>query len=179
MLFNWLSKKSSSTKDIKTTHLSRDIIRQPTISYGWIITGKLVIGSMPRAEEDWSLLENLGITKRFSCCYPKEHVFSPIPSHWLSEEVSLPDHRLQEELSPEKLKLALDSAISFIEEDGNKPIYLHCLAGQERSCLLAVGIVCRSTNKNVFEGLEWVRQCYKRAKPLYQHLEILEQILQT
>jgi hypothetical protein len=178
MVFNWLNKKKlSSNQESKVIIPSKDLIRHPSITYGWIITGRLVIGSMPKTKEDWILLENLGITKRFSCCYPKEHIFSPIPSHWQSLEFSLPDHRIQENLSAEKLQQALQAAVSFMNDDDDRPIYLHCLAGQERSCLLAVGIVCLSTNRNVFEGLEWVRQCYKYAKPLYQHLELLDQIL--
>jgi hypothetical protein len=179
MVFNWLTnKKLSSNNNSKAITPSRDIPRHPSITYGWIITGKLVIGSMPKSQGDWLLLENLGITKRFSCCYPKEHIFSPIPSHWQSLEFPLPDHRIQEDMNVEKLQQALEAAILFIN-DGDRPVYLHCLAGQERSCLLAVGIVCMSTNRNVFEGLEWVRQCYKYAKPLYQHLEILDQVLRN
>jgi hypothetical protein len=162
MVFNWLNKKKlSSNQESKVIIPSKDLIRHPSITYGWIITGRLVIGSMPKTKEDWILLENLGITKRFSCCYPKEHIFSPIPSHWQSLEFSLPDHRIQENLSAEKLQQALQAAVSFMNDDDDRPIYL----------------VCLSTNRNVFEGLEWVRQCYKYAKPLYQHLELLDQIL--
>lgn len=176
MPFDWFTKRNSSG-EVKPLN-SRETLRYPSVIYGWIITGKLAIGSMPKSEEDWLLLENLGIQKRFSCCYPSENIYSPIPSHWQSLEVALPDHRLQEELTPDKLKKALDLALSFIgDENKSEPVYLHCLAGQERSCLMAVGIVCLSTSKNVFEGLDWVRQCYKRAKPLYEHLELLEQVL--
>ncbi|MEB3317229.1 MAG: hypothetical protein VKO39_03715 [Cyanobacteriota bacterium] len=148
----------------------------PPFNYSWIITGRLAIGPMPRKYEDWKLLENNGIIKRFSCCYPEEHVFAPIPEAWESKQVSLPDHRLQEKLTSERLIFAIKEAINLIEKD-DSPVYLHCFAGQERSSLLATGIVSLIEDKDLFESLAWVRQCYRNAKPLYEHLDLLETTL--
>lgn len=145
-------------------------------TYTWIITGKLAIGSIPKTQADWSLLESNDINKRFSCCYPQEHIYASIPSGWKSKEVSLPDHRLQEELTIEHLKYALTEIIELMTED-NGPTYLHCFAGQERSALIAVGVVCLTEKKDLFEGLAWIRQCYPQARPLYQQLEIMEKTL--
>lgn len=148
----------------------------PPFTFSWVITGKLAIGSMPRRIEDWHLLESNDIKKRFSCCYAEEHVFTPIPSDWESKEVSMPDHRLQEELTTERLVYALNEIISLINKSPT-PVYLHCFAGQERSSLLAVGAVCLIANKDLFEALAWVRQSHRRARPLYHQLDILEKAL--
>jgi hypothetical protein len=175
MFFHWSRRKGSTQKSQKNLPSNREGgIRVSEFSYSWIITGKLAIGPIPRYEEDWLLLEKNGIKKRFSCCYPQEHIFLPIPQDWQTKEVSLPDHRFQEDLSPEKLVFALHEAINFLSYD-NKPMYLHCFAGQERSTLLATGIVSLVENKDLFEGLAYVRQCYPKARPLYEHLDILEQ----
>ena len=133
---------------------------------------------MPRFSEDWDLLEKNGIKKRFSCCYPEEHVFSPAPEGWISREVSLPDHRKQEELTLSTLSSSLREAINLLVEDG-KPLYLHCFAGQERSSLIAIGIVSLLEKKDLFDALAYVRQCYPKARPLYDQLEILEQALNS
>lgn len=175
MLFNWFARKSLQQEKQKKYSVQRD----STISsfyFSWIITGKLAIGPMPRYAEDWRLLEENGIKKRFSCCYAEEHIFTSIPEGWKSKEVSLPDHRLQEELDADRLIYALKEAVHLIEAEQGA-VYLHCFAGQERSSLLATGIVSLLENKDLFEGLAWVRQCYPRARPLYAHLDILEKAL--
>jgi hypothetical protein len=176
MLFDLFSKKKPGKSEPIQPAGLREQIPQSDLNFSWIITGKLAIGPMPRTREDWLLLENNGIQKRFSCCYPEEHIFSPIPEHWLTREVSLPDHRLQEDLTQAKLSYALNEVLSLVNEDVG-PVYLHCFAGQERSSLLAIGAVSRIERKDLFDALAWVRQCYKRSRPLYDHLDILEQVL--
>jgi len=176
MLFDWLNKQSSQKRTIRKPAPNKDINSMFSFNYSWIITGKLAIGPMPRQLEDWKLLENNGIQKRFSCCYAEEHIFTPIPVLWKSKEVSLPDHRSQEELTSQRLVYAIEEAINLIQEDSG-PMYLHCFAGQERSSLLATGIVSLMEHKDLFESLAWVRQCYKQAKPLYEHLDLLETAL--
>jgi hypothetical protein len=176
MLFKFFSKKNANQNNDDKAQLNKVGIELPPFTFSWVITGKLAIGSMPRSIEDWRLLESNDIKKRFSCCYIEEHVFTPIPSDWESREISLPDHRSQEELTAEKLIYALNEIIQLIEKDST-PVYLHCFAGQERSSLLAVGAVCLLANKDLFEALAWVRQCHKRARPLYHQLDILEKAL--
>ncbi|MFN9644484.1 MAG: hypothetical protein ACK6BG_05035 [Cyanobacteriota bacterium] len=178
MLFNWRKRKGPSQQPQNPLSVNRESNSQTEFIFTWIITGKLAIGPMPRHEEDWDLLEKSGIKKRFSCCYPEEHIFAPVPRYWESSGVSLPDHRLQEELTPEKLVLALNQAITLLSKD-ESPMYLHCFAGQERSALLAIGIVSITENKDLFEGLAYIRQCYPRARPLYEHLDILERVLKA
>lgn len=176
MLFDWLIKQGSQKKGTRKLVPHKDMKARASFNYSWIITGKLAIGAMPRQLEDWKLLESNGIQKRFSCCYAEEHIFTPIPVLWKSKQVSLPDHRLQEELTSQRLVYAIEEAISLIQQDDG-PIYLHCFAGQERSSLLATGIVSLIERKDLFESLAWVRQCYKQAKPLYEHLDLLETAL--
>jgi len=176
MLFKWLSNQSEQQSGNKKQLPQKDSTLISAFNYSWIITGKLAIGAMPRQIEDWILLEQNDIHKRFSCCYAEENIFTPIPAGWKSKEVSLPDHRVQEDLTIKKLIYALDEAIELIYQE-NGPVYLHCFAGQERSSLLATGIVSLIEDKDLFESLAWVRQCHKRAKPLYDHLDILEKAL--
>jgi len=176
MLFDLFSKKKSTQNEVDKPSINKDVLELPPFTFSWVITGKLAVGSMPRRPEDWRLLESNDIKKRFSCCYAEEHIFTPIPDDWESKEVSLPDHRLQEELKIEKLVFALNEIIELINKDSN-PVYLHCFAGQERSSLLAVGTVCLIANKDLFEALAWVRQCHKRSRPLYHQLDLLEKAL--
>lgn len=146
------------------------------LSYSWIINGKLAVGPIPKTNSHWTQLEDDGFSTRFSCCYPSEHIFPELPHHWLSAQVSLPDHRGQEELTKEKLYYALQTCKELLTANDG-PLYLHCFAGQERSALVAIGLVCILKDKDVFESLNYIKQCHKKAKPLYTHLEVLDQLL--
>ena len=144
--------------------------------YNWIITNRLAIGPMPRTNSHWKQLEYDGFRNRFSCCYPNEHIFAPIPDTWNSREISLPDHRAQSQLEKETLAVALKQAEEMILTYSG-PLYLHCFAGQERSALIAIGLVCIIEKKDLFDSLAFVKQCHNKAKPLYDHLDLLEKVL--
>lgn len=133
---------------------------------------------MPRNIGQWQQLESLGFKSRFSCCYPEEHIFSPIPSDWHSREVSLPDHRFQEPLTTERLTFALKQAEEMFSSSKHA-MYLHCFAGQERSSLLAIGLLCILEKKNLYDSLAYIRNCNKLAKPLYEHLALLEEVVKA
>ena len=149
----------------------------PTLPYSWILTGELALGPMPRTDSHWRQLEDLGVQRRFSLCYPEEERITSVPDHWRSERLSLPDHRRQEPLRPERLEEGLALGASLLEEEGGGPIYIHCLAGRERSPLMAVGLVARRRGLDLFEALDWVRRCHPAASPMMEHLEVLERLL--
>lgn len=170
MFAHWFSK----TRPYSTSE-SENPQSEPLL-YSWILTNRLAIGPMPKSGAHWQQLEDEGFKKRFSCCYPSEHVYSPIPFDWISKEVSLPDHRSQEELNSDTLILALNEALQLIESDSS-PTYIHCFAGQERSALIAIGLICIIEKKNLFDSLAYVKMCHKKAKPLYSQLDLMERIL--
>ena len=176
MFRNWLF-RDNATNPAGSSPTELEPVVAP-LTYSWILTGKLAIGPMPRSSLHWLQLENDGFTRRFSCCYSYENIFVPVPGHWSSCEISLPDHRSQDELTLSLLASALTQARLMIV-DSSKPLYLHCFAGQERSALMAVGLVCLLENKNLFDSLSYVRQCHKSAKPIYTHLDLLDQLLAT
>jgi protein-tyrosine phosphatase len=130
---------------------------------------------MPRCGRHWQQLEEAGIRSRFSCCYPEEESALIIPPGWRSERVSLPDHRQQEPLMPERLALALARAEALVGQAA--PVYLHCMAGYERSPLLAVGLTARLRGIDPLAALAWVRRCHPMAMPIYDHLVMLEILL--
>jgi len=147
----------------------------PPLIYSWVITGRLAIGPMPRCEAHWQQLAGAGFRSRFSCCYPEEEIYAPPPQDWLQGGVCLPDHRRQERLRPERLAEALSEAQKIIETQ--PATYLHCMAGMERSPLIAVGLLARERKIDVLEALEAIRLCHPRAQPIYSDLDVLEQVL--
>jgi hypothetical protein len=154
---------------------SEDLIYSQPLAYSWILNHQLAIGPMPRRSFQWKQLEDVGFKTRFSCCYPHENLFAPIPSDWSSANIPLPDHRKQELLDYDRLMLALRTAEQLVLT--SSPVYLHCFAGQERSSLLAVGLTAKFKNIDVLSALEWVRRCHPISAPSYEYLEMLEKIL--
>ncbi len=141
----------------------------------WVLTGQLAIGPMPRSDRHWQQLEEAGFRSRFSCCYPEEESDLIVPPGWRSDRVSLPDHRQQEPLREERLALALARAEVLLIDAA--PIYLHCMAGYERSPLLAVGLTARLRGIDPLAALAWVRRCHPMAMPIYDHLVMLDTLL--
>ena len=101
---------------------------------------------------------------------------APAPPGLREKRCSLPDHRDQEPLRAEHLREAINEARWLLSNA--KPMYLHCLAGQERSALLAVALVKEQRNLSLLDALLWVRQRHPPASPLYRHLELLETLSQ-
>ncbi len=132
---------------------------------------------MPASSWHWQQLEEAGFRCRFNCCYPQEGRRAPIPIGWRSAGVPLPDHRQQEDLRADRLLDALNMAESLLVE--GSPIYLHCLAGIERSPLMAVGLTARRRQIDIFAALDWVRRCHPPSLPIYGHLDLLDQVLKA
>lgn len=166
LLDRFLSPKSSANT----------IVQRP-ISYSWILSNKFAIGPIPKTDEHWQQLDSAGFRSRFSCCYPEEDIFAKPPAHWLEACVSLPDHRLQENMKIGRLNQALLDAQGLI--DAQPPTYIHCFAGRERSALVAVGLIARSQNIDVLKSLDLVRLCHPQASPIYADLDILDSLIRS
>jgi hypothetical protein len=152
-------------------------MRERSLPCSWVLTGQLAIGPMPRSDRHWQQLEEAGFRSRFSCCYPEEESGLIVPPGWRSDRVSLPDHRQQEPLREERLALALARAEALV--NAAAPVYLHCMAGYERSPLLAVGLTARLRGIDPLAALAWVRRCHPMAMPIYDHLVMLDRMLST
>jgi hypothetical protein len=142
------------------------------LTFSWVLTDQLAIGPMPRSEMHWRQLEAAGFKSRFSCCYPGEEAGLILPAGWQSDGVALPDHREQEPMQEARLALALSRAEALMLQA--PPMYLHCLAGRERSPLLAVGLTTRRRQVDTLAALDWVRRCHPMAMPIVSHLVLLE-----
>ncbi|MEB3266348.1 MAG: hypothetical protein VKN13_07030 [Cyanobacteriota bacterium] len=150
----------------------------PRLPVHWILANRLAVGPMPQHDRQWQQLEELGFRARFSCCYAEEQQPHPAPPpHWGSFGVALPDHRRQEPLVQDRLDQAISEAIQAMDDQG--PLFLHCLAGRERSPLVAIGVTARCRGLDVYGALDWVRKCHPSASPLFDQLEQLEQLLLT
>ena len=174
MVFRRILRRSASDKPDQPSSVAQQ--SAAPLPYSWIITNQLAIGPMPQDPQHWEQLQKAGFHSRFSCCYAEEeHLGAAIPEGWSCSGVALPDHREQEPLQADRLILAIRSAELLVRQ--NSPTYLHCLAGRERSSLMAVALTSLIKEIDIFESLDWVRRCHPSASPLYDQLELLDQVL--
>lgn len=146
------------------------------IQFSWLRSHRLAIGSFPH---NWTTLQQCGIRKVFSCCDIEEGEWSP-PAEWLSKRWPLPDHRNQMQLQPSLLASALDDLEDLARNSSvDGALYLHCLAGVERSPLLAVGLLCRLEELTLLDALAQVRHLHPQAKPIPAQLILLEDLIET
>lgn len=176
--------RSRVSKAIPLTREEQDSKSPPALippeialPYSWVLTNRLALGPMPAGESHWQQLEEAGLRARFSCCYPHELTAAQPPEHWLCDAYSLPDHRRQEKLTVASLSEALARAHALFLQ--GLPVYLHCMAGIERSPLIAVGLLAIHRQQSLFDALEWVRRCHPASRPIYSQLELLEQVLSS
>jgi hypothetical protein len=144
--------------------------------FSWIRSGRLAIGAFPRAPEQWHSLETCGIQRVFSCCQSSEGVWSPPPT-WPARQLALPDHRVAAPLEEPLLRQALALLEELYSQEGSGALYLHCWAGQERSPLMAVALLCRSEGMPLLDALALVRRCHPQARPILAQLALLERVL--
>jgi hypothetical protein len=145
------------------------------LPFSWIRSGRLAIGACPRGPGHWQALEASGIQRVFSCCHPSEAPWAP-PPHWSARQRPLPDHRSPEPLSEALLRQAI-AELEELQALGQGGLYLHCWAGQERSPLMAVALLCRSEGLALLDALALVRRCHPQAQPILAQLALLEQVL--
>ncbi len=143
--------------------------------FSWIRSGRLAVGAFPRNPGHWQALEAAGFQRVFSCCHPSEAAWAP-PPHWSAQQLPLPDHRSAEPLSEALLRQAIAQLTAFYAPQ-HGPLYLHCWAGQERSPLLAVALLCCSENLPLLDALALVRRCHPPAQPITAQLALLEEVL--
>jgi len=145
-------------------------------NFSWILPNRLGIGPAPRTEGHWKALEQAGFHSCFSCCYLEEEQDLPSPDYEIVHgRVSFPDHRHQELLLKSTLQEAINVSRGLMDQ--YPPLYLHCWAGQERAALLAIAHVGLIKGVSVVNAIEAVREVHPEANPLYEHLELLAEII--
>ncbi|OLP15696.1 hypothetical protein BST81_25030 [Leptolyngbya sp. 'hensonii'] len=141
----------------------------------WVIPGKLAVGGSPQPG-DSAVLAQANIRVVLSLCANSEE---PLP-----EDVSqsfrclrlvLPDSHYRSEMKPSQLMAAVDMIQHSIEH--HLPIYVHCLAGIERSPTVCIAYLCRYRNLELWEALNWLKQVHPLSMPTESQLRAVLALL--
>jgi hypothetical protein len=137
----------------------------------WLLNNELAVGTAPCHVDDLHWLESLGVRSVVSLCEVEE---APPPDGMAERfrciRLPLPDHRHDCPPSIDQLEEVL-VALTRLCPQG--PVYLHCVAGVERSPLAAMAWLIHSRGMGWQDALDYVQQIHPGTSPLPEQLAVL------
>lgn len=142
----------------------------------WVIPGKLAVGGLPQPG-DRDRFKQANIQVILSLTAPMEAELPPeVTANFHCARVALPDSRYEAQLRVERLATAVDVVHRALTQQ--LPIYVHCLAGIERSPLVCIAYLCRYHQLDLWEALYWLKQVRPCVAPTTAQLNIVQHFLQ-
>ncbi len=137
----------------------------------WVLAGELAVGTAPWRADDLLELEREGVAAVLSLCREQEGPLAEgLARIFPWRRVPLPDHRGPEPLTTAHLERALE-ALADLRPHG--AVYVHCVAGVERSPLVAMAWLMRRRGLARLEALDYLMQTHPGTSPLPAHLALL------
>ncbi len=164
-------KQLGQTKPEKSSESSQ------SSSLRWIIDRRLAVGPIPTSENS-DFLVQAGIRSVLTFCATTEGSLDPkIPEDYQWQRLVLPDSHYAEKMHPEDLGTAIDQLHAFMTTD--PPVYVHCLAGMERSPTVCVGYLCLYEGMELSEALNFVKQRNSRTNINPEQVQVLQALIQA
>jgi hypothetical protein len=140
----------------------------------WVLNQQLAVGPAPRAERHLQRLQQAGIKAVLSLCSEAE---APPPAGldqlFVHRRLVLPDHRVQQAMQLGQLEQAL-ALLAELQPLGT--VYVHCVAGVERSPLVCMAWLVRQHGQSPQRALDYLMQVHPGTNPLPQQWRLLQQL---
>ncbi len=146
-------------------------------TYGFAeILDTLVIGAYPRDAEDAEMLERVEIQRVLNLVDEREYERGErLAVQTFYIDAGIEEQRISFEdfgnLPPDELEAAVQTVLGFVH-DGLR-CYLHCRAGQQRSAIVATGVVAIEQHLDLPDALRWIKERRPTANPLEHQLRDL------
>ncbi len=142
----------------------------------WVIPGKLAVGGLPRAGDSMTLAE-ANIEAVLTLCARAEGVLpSDITDHFRCFRYILPDSYYIFDLQAEQLAQVVEMMHEQIEQD--RAVYVHCLAGVERSPTACIAYLCQYQDLELWEAVSHLKQVHPDAMPTDSQLQVVRELVQ-
>ena len=147
------------------------------LPFDWVLDNLLAIGALPR--KGWAKdFKDHGIHVILSLCDEAEGKLpKAIAQQFRCVRVPLPDSRYRRSLTVEELGDAVDLIHWHVQK--NQPVYLHCLAGIERSPLVAIAYLARHRSMDLLDAVGWLSHVHRRSRPIPAQLQVVRAYLQN
>lgn len=148
----------------------------PRSIVNWVLPNKLAVGRHPKPGEGAALAQSQ-IQVVLSLCAPAEGTLpTDVAQHFQCVRYILPDSHYMLSLSVSQLARAVELIHESIE--AQKPVYVHCLAGIQRSPTVCVAYLCRYYGLEIWEAINCVRQARRHLSLTDAHIRIVQTYLQ-
>ncbi len=148
------------------------INNKEALDFDWISQGKLAVGRAPSKENHFKFLKHKKIEYILSVCNPIEN---KIPTKYEKEfglfSYPLKDHNSKEEPRTQEYVEAIELLIELTKRG---VVYIHCLAGIERSPLTCIGWLILVKSLDPDEAFEYCKEIHPSTSPLLSHFKILK-----
>uniref|UniRef100_B8HLI6 Dual specificity protein phosphatase n=1 Tax=Cyanothece sp. (strain PCC 7425 / ATCC 29141) TaxID=395961 RepID=B8HLI6_CYAP4 len=141
----------------------------------WVIPGKVALGGLPQPDNiDLFSRENIKVV--LSLCAPAEGTLPVgMEQAFYCVRLTLPDSHYSYEMSVERLSKAVDVIHQCMSR--NLPIYVHCLAGIERSPTVCIAYLCRFQGLELWEAIDFVKRAHPPTCPSAAQIQIVRRYL--
>ena len=141
----------------------------------WILPQKLAVGRLPRLD-DVSDLMQANIKVILSLCAPQEGSLpAAIIQQFHCQRYVLPDSHYKTQLEVRQIAAVVEIINSHLQKQA--PIYVHCLAGMERSPSACIAYLCRYHGLELWEALHWVKQVHRRTRLTDSQIKVLREFV--
>lgn len=148
---------------------------KPATKYRWILTNQLAVGPIPDSVIHQQLKQG-GFKAVLSLCAETEgEIYHEVSQDFRWNRLVLPDSHYEEQIQVEQLAQAVEIVHSAISQ--NMPIYVHCLAGMERSPTVCTAYLCIHKRMEVWEALNWVKQSNNRTSLNSSQVQVLQALV--
>lgn len=146
------------------------------LSPSWILPGQLAVGRLPRGG-DRLVLDQQGIRAVVSLCAPAEGILPENIQHAFDcQRFILPDSSYIFSPQPQQIRSILHHIDTCIR--ASQPVYVHCLAGVERSPMICVSYLCLYRGLDLWQAIAHVRQQHPAAQLTETQLRLIRTLLQ-
>lgn len=141
----------------------------------WVLPNQLAVGRCPHPGEG-SLLTDAGIHSVLTLCNESEaSIPDEIYQRFHVVRHPLPDSHQAAALTPHGVMTALNIIHTNVVH--HRPIYVHCLAGMERSPTICIAYLCLFKGYGLWESLNWLKQLNPRTNPNEAQLAVVQSLI--
>ena len=147
----------------------------PPLAPHWILPKKLAIGPLPQMG-DSAALEAAGVGVVLSLCAPSEGALpEDVTQAFRCLRFILPDSSFLLGMQVRDLENVVDVLHAEIQQ--GETVYIHCLAGVERSPTVCTAYLCLYEKLELWEAISRVKQAHPPALPTEDQLRIVRQLI--
>lgn len=144
-------------------------------SLSWLLPDALAFGSLPHPQ-DYVRFQRAGIQIVLTLCAEAEgDIPTSIQRDFTWVRLALPDSRYATDLRVDQMEQAVHVVHHGISQ--GKVIYVHCLAGVERSPAVCIAYLCRYHHLELWEAVQRVKQARPKANLSDLQIQTIRQFI--